>query len=178
MRRLVYLRRDMGPSIQLNKLESLEHAFSFQIEKEILAAKREAEKLNKKLAIRLNVLSDIVWEKIIVRDDKNIFQLYPEIQFYDYTKIAKRFQKELPNNYHLTFSRAESNQVDVEMAAKLGGNIAVVFDKLPNYYLGKQVIDGDKNDLRFLDPKDSVVGLKAKGDAKKDKSGFVVRGES
>jgi hypothetical protein len=82
----------------------------------------------------------------------------------------------MPANYHLTFSRKENNQAMVELIAKMGGNVAVVFaDKLPATYLGKPVIDGDETDLRFLDGKGVIVGLKAKGKAKKDESGFVVK---
>jgi hypothetical protein len=82
---------------------------------------------------------------------------------------------ELPANYHLTFSRKENNQALVELVANMGGNVAVVFDKLPETYLGKRVVDGDATDLRFLDPKGVIIGLKAKGKAKKDESGFVVK---
>ena len=82
---------------------------------------------------------------------------------------------ELPANYHLTFSRKENNQAKVELVVAMGGNVAVVFDKLPQSYLGKQVVDGDATDLRFLDPKGVIVGLKAKGRGKKDTSGFVVK---
>ena len=82
---------------------------------------------------------------------------------------------ELPSNYHLTFSRSESNQKIVDSILASGGNVAVVFrGSLPEHWQGKQVIDGDKNDLRFLDKKNVVVGLVEKGKAKKDSSGFVI----
>jgi len=82
---------------------------------------------------------------------------------------------ELPENYHLTFSRKENNQAKVELVSSMGGNVAVVFNKLPQTYLGKPVVDGDKSDLRFLDPKGVIVGLLAKGKGKQDKTGFVVQ---
>ncbi len=106
---------------------------------------------------------------------------FPDIQFYDYTKIANR--RDLPANYHLTFSLAESNMTDAVVAHFNGMNVAAVFrsPKLPDSYLLKSpqavcnvsVINGDESDLRFLDPKGVIVGLKAKGKAKKDTSGFV-----
>jgi len=100
-------------------------------------------------------------------------ELFPEVQFYDYTKHPNR--KNIPVNYHLTFSRAEDNDEDIKQALKNGLNIAVVFEKyLPETFMGLPVIDGDKNDLRFLDPVNSIVGLVAKGKAKKDETGFVI----
>jgi len=83
---------------------------------------------------------------------------------------------ELPENYHLTFSRKEDNDGFVENVLGQGGNVAVVFaDSLPKTWKGKAVVNGDETDLRFLDGKNVVVGLKAKGKGRKDKSGFVVK---
>ena len=65
--------------------------------------------------------------------------------------------------------------MDVRLAANAGMNVAVVFESVPETYIGKTVVDGDDTDLRFLDPKGVVIGLKAKGRARKDTSGFVVR---
>lgn len=124
---------------------------------------------------RLNGTSDIRYENF------GIMEEFPEIQFYDYSKDVRRF---LPNskaqkikNYHLTFSRSETNQVQTEALLKAGKNVAVVFSgkALPKTYLGYKVINGERNDARFMDPKNVVVGLLAKGPAKKDASGFVVR---
>jgi len=84
-------------------------------------------------------------------------------------------QGKLPSNYHLTFSKSENNWDKCLDVLNNGGNIAAVFDKVPDTYLGYQVIDGDKSDLRFLDPKNVIVGLKAKGKARKDTSGFVIK---
>lgn len=123
---------------------------------------------------RLNGTSDIAWEKIRVESYRNVMEMFPTIQFYDYTKIVGR--KNIPVNYQLTFSRAESNDMDTRLAASLGMNVAVVFSskELPVTYIGKPVFNGDESDLRFLDPKGVIVGLYAKGRAKKDQSGFVV----
>lgn len=126
-----------------------------------------------KIAFRLNVLSDLPWYNIVDMEK------HSDISFYDYTPNLKRMIQflngELPKNYHLTFSRKENNQAQCELVLAMGGNVAVVFDKLPQTYLGKPVIDGDETDLRFLDPKGVIVGLKAKGKAKNDTSGFVVK---
>ncbi len=122
---------------------------------------------------RLNGTSDISWEKYLL-DGKNVFEHFPDIQFYDYTKVLGRKVDNI-SNYHLTFSRAESNDSDVRKALDAGMNIAIVFDKVPNFYYGLPVIDGDISDVRFNDPTQVVVGLKAKGRARKDTSGFVVR---
>lgn len=126
-----------------------------------------------KVSVRLNVLSDLPWENLINMND------YPFLSFMDYTKNPKRMEKflkgELPGNYHLTFSRSEDNGIVADAILQSGGNVAIVFDYLPKEYKGFKVIDGDETDLRFLDPSPCVVGLVAKGKAKKDSSGFVVK---
>lgn len=114
------------------------------------------------VTFRLNGTSDIRWEKIKVREGKNIFELYPDVQFYDYTKNPKRFDDVLPANYDLTFSRSETNH-DVAMGLlKRGYNVAMVFNKLPETYGGFKVINGDDTDLRFKDERGVIVGLKYK----------------
>ena len=81
----------------------------------------------------------------------------------------------MPSNYHLTFSRSESNENLAKMILEIGGNVACVFrNELPKTWQGKKVIDGDKSDLRFLDDSNVVVGLAQKGMAKKDATGFVI----
>ena len=149
-------------------------AFLVQLDKEIRAGIKKATRLGMKLAIRLNVLSDLPWENLID------MSAYPEVMFYDYTPNPKRMiaflQGEMPANYQLTFSRKESNQSIVELIANMGGNIAAVFaGSLPKSYLGKPVVNGDDTDLRFLDPNGVIVGLVAKGKGKKDTSGFVLQ---
>lgn len=145
-----------------------------------LKIKADAEKL--KLCVRLNGSTDIAWEAIRIDEyARSIIHIFPYIQFVDYTKSVKRAlahaRGELPRNYHLTFSRSESNEADCKRVLEAGGNVAVVFaGGLPATYLGFPVIDGDKSDLRHLDPKGVIVGLSPKGaKAKKDASGFVVR---
>jgi len=122
-------------------------------------------KLNKDIAIpvfRLNGTTDIVWEKFKIKDNKNIFELFPDSQFYDYTKNHKRFDKELPKNYHLTFSRSETNHKKAMELLSRGFNVAMVFNKLTDNYLGYKVINADLDDLRFLDEKNVICGLKYK----------------
>jgi hypothetical protein len=172
-----------GMGIFSNVQEARINKAKFLIEKRadfLAALNKELQLLHKKalkgekIAVRLNVLSDLPWHNMI---DMSAF---PALNFYDYTpNLARMIQflnGELPANYHLTFSRKENNQAKVELVAAMGGNVAVVFDKLPKTYLGKEVIDGDATDLRVLDPKGIIVGLKAKGKGKKDTTGFVVKG--
>ena len=129
----------------------------------------------------LNGSSDIAFEKYeVVRDGvmyRNIFSAFPDIQFYDYTKILGR-KTVAYENYHLTFSAADGNDVDVANAIAQGYNIATVFGikktlPMPETYMGIPVFNGDESDLRFLDPHGVIVGLYAKGKAKKDTTGFV-----
>jgi hypothetical protein len=142
-------------------------------------------KYGEKLVVRLNGTADIPFENIKI-NGYNIFELFPNITFYDYTKNPRRMYLGIPN-YYLTFSRAEtdSNIQWSRLFLKEGKNVAVVasqdiYTKLlvdsNLYYNGRKIniVDGDENDLRFLDPFESLVVLKAKGEAKKDKSNFVV----
>lgn len=140
---------------------------------EITKAVKQAEKKNLIPVFRLNGTSDIAWEKYAI-NGKNIFQTFPTVQFYDYTKLLHRKVGHI-HNYHLTFSRAENNQADVNEAIANGMNVAYVFDKTPTTYNGMTVFNGDASDLRFLDPNGVIVGLKAKGRARKDITGFVIR---
>ena len=135
---------------------------------------RACDRKDKLPAIRLNGTSDIQWEKIDI-DGQNIFEMFPQIQFYDYTKIPTRKVDKIPN-YHLTWSYSEANEKYAEMFDQVPNNKAVVFrtKDLPSMFRGLKVIDGDTHDMRFLDKPNSVVGLKAKGQAKKDYSGFVI----
>ena len=138
--------------------------FKNRLIQEINLHKNKVNKLkNVKLCIRLNVLSDIKHEKI----NKDILEMFKDIQFYDYTKILNRNIKHL-NNYHLTISRNELNK---DIIKDIPNNKAYVFnvkrnDKLPLTYENKNVIDGDLHDLRFLDNKNVIVGLRYKGNDK------------
>ena len=147
--------------------------FLAQLEKEIGSLVKKAKKNGMTPVLRLNGTSDLPWENL------GVIQKFPSVQFMDYTANPKRaisfLRGELPSNYHLTFSRKESNQAQTELLASMGMNIAAVFATMPEKYLGKPVINGDESDLRFLDAKGVIVGLKAKGKAKKDTSGFVIK---
>ncbi len=157
-------------------------AFMAQLVKELRGAVKKAARLNQKLAVRLNLTSDIQWENVI-HEGKTIFEHFPGVQFYDYTAIAKRMfpgskAANVPN-YHLTFSRKEDNQAVAETVAAAGGNVAVVFSsaRYPQEFMGRPVVSGDETDLRFLDKKGAVVALYSKGRARRDESGFVVATE-
>jgi hypothetical protein len=149
--------------------------------KDILLAIKQSNRLNLIPVIRLNGTSDISFEKYPVSmggiQYNNIFEAFPNITFYDYSKVLGRKVNHI-SNYSLTFSAADGNDNDVREAIKQGYNIAVVFGikktlPMPDTYLGLPVYNGDESDLRFLDPKSVIVGLYAKGKAKKDTSGFV-----
>lgn len=150
--------------------------FMLQLVKEVSSAIKSSQKQNLTAVFRLNGTSDIRWETIAVHKDgvwhDNIMMAFPQAQFYDYTKIPNR--RNIPSNYHLTFSRSEVNAAQIAEAQANGYNIAVVFDVIPDTWMGVKVVDGTETDLRFLDPKNVVVGLKANGKAKQDHTGFTV----
>jgi hypothetical protein len=126
---------------------------------------------------RLNGTSDVPWEAWIDMEGD-----FPEIQFYDYTKNYRRMKQFLrgegswPRNYHLTYSYDENTTAaQVHYILRMGGNVAVVFrNELPETFKGYDVISGMEHDFRFLDKKGCIVGLLARGRAKKDTTGFVV----
>jgi hypothetical protein len=127
---------------------------------------------------RLNLTSDLPWEKIKF-NGQSVLEAFPNVQFYDYCKSPERMVNfvngEMPKNYHLTFSRSETNGAIALGILRSGGNVAMVFRKsLPSSYYGHEVIDGDETDLRFLDGAGKIIGLKEKGLAKKDETGFVL----
>jgi hypothetical protein len=150
---------------------------------EVMALSRKAESVSMAPATRPNATSDIPYELIGLDIDgvqhANIFAAFPHVSFYDYTKITKRALRHadglMPSNYHLTYSRTESNHESCLTVLKRGGNVAMVFRKgLPDSYAGFPVINGDETDYRPADPVGCIVGLKAKGQAKADSSGFVI----
>jgi hypothetical protein len=135
----------------------------------------------KNLAVRLNGTSDIPWENFKYKNNLNLFELFPNIQFYDYTKHPKRILTNNIKNYHLTYSYAETkfSKIWTKQILKDGQNVAAVVSiplynelKLKNVtnICGINLVDGDQNDLRFLDPINSLIYLKAKGEAKKIKT--------
>jgi hypothetical protein len=157
---------------------------------------RSARRKGMTLAVRPNGSTDIAYEglRVVVEVDlarelsrisgltvtvgvHTIFSAYPSVQFIDYTKNPRRFDRALPSNYHLTFSLSETNCEAAAAILARGFNVAVVFaGDRPHDFLGHAVIDGDEHDLRHLDPCGVVVGLTPKGNkAKRDLSGFVVR---
>ena len=147
--------------------------FMAQLVKEIRSAKKACAKLGLTPVFRLNGTSDIRWETIPVLEFRNVMEAFPSVQFYDYTKIPNR--RDVPSNYHLTFSRSETNHLESLQTLSSGMmNVAVVFDEIPAKWMGVKVVDGTETDLRFLDEKAVVVGLKANGKAKKDTSGFTI----
>ena len=149
------------------------NTFMDQLRKEINNHVKNATRKGFIPCIRLNGTSDISWEAT------GIFEQFPEVQFYDYTKIYKRALKfvngQYPSNYHLTYSLNEDNYKEAFDILLKGGNISAVFrNELPENYKGYKVINADETDLRFTDDNNIIAGLKAKGQAKKDYSGFVL----
>ncbi|RWP18880.1 MAG: hypothetical protein EOR00_09600 [Mesorhizobium sp.] len=164
-------------------------AFMAELHRDIAAFVRWCAKHGVKPAVRLNGTSDIQWEVAHpVAGFKSIFEAFPEVQFYDYTKVYKRAYRSLPANYSLTLSYSEANPAYADAvltaARETGSNIAVVYrtkalrnaevTKSTGRFVHREVIDGDETDMRFLDPRRVVIGLYAKGPAKRDTSGFVV----
>ena len=144
---------------------------------EIGALRRKAQARGMKAAVRLNGTSDLPYEKYKIGDTgKNIMELFPEIQFYDYTKLETRITKgQLPSNYHLTFSRAEDNDHKLDAVLEHTSAAVVFSGELPATWRGYPVIDGDEHDARFTDAgPGTVIGLLVKGQGKKDTTGFVV----
>ena len=154
-------------------------AFLAQLHAEIAALVRKASKRGLIPCVRLNGTSDILWEHVKI-EDKSMMQWFPSVQFYDYTKFPRR-KHGLPN-YHLTFSLAENNDAKACVALNNGVNVAVAMfvrkgEAMPKYFsiggVDWPVLDGDETDLRFLDKPGHIVGLRAKGRAKRDTTGFV-----
>lgn len=163
--------------------------FLHKLNTEIEALKKRAAKNGTKPAIRLNGTSDLPWERF--KPDsfggKNLFEMHPDVQFYDYTKRPDRVLGNKHDNYSLTFSKSEVNGNMAKRLLDKGHNVAWVFGgkALPGDHEGYPVLPGDEHDLRFLDPKGHkegkkghIVGLVAKGDAKMDRSGFVTWGHA
>jgi len=167
-------------------------SFMALLVRDIERLQRKAKRENLTLAIRLNGTSDIQWEKQYPigwanyrrrwlpehQQNCNIFEIFPNVQFYDYTKIPGRT---VPSNYHLTFSysgvAAFQPVVEKQLRHNPDTNLAVVFSgDLPDNWLGRMVVNGDASDVRYQDPAGVIVGLTAKGKAKNDTSGFVVAG--
>ena len=143
--------------------------FMLDLYKDIQKAIKFAERKGLTPVFRLNGTSDLSWEKYDMLPGLNVFECFPTVQFYDYTKVLGRKVAGY-SNYHLTFSKADGNDADVAKALAQGLSVVAVYDKIP-----EGVPSADETDLRFLDPRGIMLGLKAKGRAKKDYSGFVIR---
>jgi hypothetical protein len=145
---------------------------------DVLELAERAARERKRLAVRLNGMSDVAFEGLLGPDGLSLPARFPGVQFYDYTKTPGRTP---PRNYHLTFSLSELNEATAHAELERGHNLAVVFStpegkRLPREWAGLPVLDGDRHDLRFLDPPGHVVGLRVKGHrGRADRSGFVVR---
>lgn len=159
-------------------------AFMAQLVREIAKHERTAERVGMACGVRLNATSDVRWETVPCERDgiayANVMLAFPDIQYYDYTKLANR--RNLPANYHLTFSLSENNDKAAKLASDNGLNVAVAFNVKRNHPLPKTfaiagkvlpVIDGDVHDYRPADKAGCIVGLRAKGKAIGDASGFV-----
>ena len=132
---------------------------------EIKVYQIKAKRDNYFFSVRLNATSDINWQNIYV-EGQNIFNIFPDVNFYDYTKNPMKFENK-PSNYHLTFSYTGRNWNACKALLKNGYNIAMVFKvkheiELPKIYEGYAVINGDLTDYRIADAKGIIVGLKWK----------------
>lgn len=181
----MYTSVEIGRINKTNYFLAERQNFLNQLVREIQGKVKKHAKNKEGLCIRLNGTSDIAWEKFKVKDNKSLMELFPEVQFYDYTKNYLRFDRVLPKNYHLTFSRSEKNDDKVDLLLSQGHNVAVVFDELPEYYKGYKVINGDESDMRFNDEKNVIVGLKYKkltgkgaNNKKAFESGFALHASS
>lgn len=148
--------------------------FIAQLRRDIVSLVRRAKRQKLTPAVRINGTSDLAWLAMMLASE------FPNVQFYDYTKLPKAWQRTRPN-YHLTFSLSENNHSDAMAALAHGLNVAVVFDvkrgkPLPEKWEGFDVADGDTHDLRFLDSRvPHIIGLRAKGPAKKASAGGFVQ---
>jgi hypothetical protein len=157
-----------------------QRAFLLSFCADVWSLHRSAAKHNQKLLVRPNGTSDIPWENFKVLDDQTIFQLFPDVQFYDYTKHPSRnLVGKTPDNYDLTYSFSSITPKPISIKGltnKNNSRVAVVFQRkedIPQSFRSWEVIDGDDTDVRHIEPKNVVVALYAKGKAKKDHSGFV-----
>jgi len=146
--------------------------FIDQLCDDIAALVRKAYRQGMGPAVRLNGTSDIPWYS---PEFGNIMARFPSVQFYDYTRSSRRVRTVKRPNYYLLLSRGICNEAACKRTLAAGHNVAVIFEKIPQTHWGYPVLTGDDSDLRFLDPSPAVVGLSAKGDARRDTTGFVVR---
>lgn len=131
------------------------------ITKEISMHKQRAQRKGYTFSVRINCTSDIDLSTFVNKDGLNLFELYPDVQFYDYTKIYRRIdQMKTYPNYDITYSYNGVNYKECLNALNAGVRVAMVFEKtLPESYLGVPVVNGDLYDTRYIDPKNAIVGL-------------------
>lgn len=196
---LVFAGRGQMPKIQQQRkaknqyLREYQNGFMIDLAKDIIALEKKARREGLTPVVRLNGTSDLPWENMICNKswaNMSLMEYFPTVQFYDYTKSASRMKAFLsgkfPANYSLTFSRSETNEADCQEILKMGGRVAVVFQDIHDIKDGESVtldgwdkawpaVSGEDNDLRFNDA-GGIIALRAKGRARKDRSGFVVEG--
>ena len=152
--------------------------FVNHVAKEIANAKKRADKAGLEFSVRLNGTSDLSPILFKGSDGLTLLETFPQIQFYDYTKVLNRIKLlDKYANYDLTFSYSGSNWNECEQALDNGMRVAVVFagKQLPDVYKGRKVVDGDVSDIRYWDPKDCIVGLRFKKVRNKiENSSFIV----
>ena len=164
---------------RINKTEYFlrdKNGFINQLAKELIKINNKAILSGSKTLIRLNGTSDLDFIYMLKKYANFDIDNFSGLHFYDYTKILGKVKKYINNkNYTLTFSRAEDNEAETLQALNLGANVSAVFkSNLPKNYKGFAVVDGDKSDDIMTETKGIILGLRAKGDAKKDTSGFVI----
>ena len=171
--------RGMMHSVQKARLDKTNYfwtnrnGFLWDLSKEIQQLKKRARSQGYKFAVRLNGTSDLAWHKFKIDGGSTIHELHPDVQFYEYTKVPNYLNHDV-ENLNVTFSDSGRNDKDISAAIDSGHNVAVVFaDRLPKKWKGKKVIDGDRHDLRFLDPSGVIIGLIAKGAGRKINNKFI-----
>lgn len=155
-------------------------AFLLSLCADVWSIERKAKNKGLIPLVRPNGTSDIPYENLIIWDNKNLFQLFPNVQFYDYTKHpSRKLEGKTANNYDLTYSFSAITPKPISIKGLVNPNnsrVAVVFQKqsdIPTTFREWPVIDGDNSDVRHIEPKKVVVALYAKGKAKKENNGFV-----
>jgi len=140
--------------------------FSRWVIRDINAGIAKAKKMGFKFSVRINNTSDISPELIYIKENgikKNILELFPDIQFYDYTKVQGRLRlMNKYDNYDLTYSYNGSNMETCMQLLKSGIKVAMVFEKVPTEFNGFKVINGDLYDMRYKDEPGTIIGLKFK----------------
>lgn len=154
---------------------------------ELASIDRMAGLLGQTWLVRLNVYSDILWERFLPLEG------FTNLQFYDYTKAPLSARPNLPRNYDLTYSfdgTAKGRERALECLAG-GRRVAVVFhqegafcgkaaikQQLPSTWEGFPVFSGDENDNRSADPTGIVIGLRLKGRTKASRQAAIDSGFS